>query len=142
VTDLGEFLRYWKDREDYALLRDPLRPVTPLPPWPAEPADLPRAEILDEAKRLITKERNNHYGPPTQDFRRAADILNALGFLIQGQPIETHHIAMIQAAVKLSRLTWSPDKRDSWVDLAGYAACGYECYITDTGTDEDDEEDE
>jgi hypothetical protein len=34
---------------------------------------------------------------------------------------------MIQAAVKLSRLTLSPNHEDSWVDLTGYAACGYEC---------------
>lgn len=31
--------------------------------------------------------------------------------------------------VKLSRLMWTPAKRDSWVDIAGYAACGLECAL-------------
>ena len=35
-------------------------------------------------------------------------------------------IAKIMICVKLSRSVWS-DKRDHFVDMAGYAACGYEC---------------
>jgi Domain of unknown function (DUF6378) len=97
----------------------------------------PRADLLDEAKQLITGDRNNTYGPPTQDFARTAAVLNALGFQVVHEreaelvveDIQPHHVAMILAAVKLSRLTWSPEKRDSWVDLAGYAACGHECAI-------------
>jgi hypothetical protein len=30
------------------------------------------------------------------------------------------------ALLKLSRISWQPDNPDSWTDLAGYAACGYE----------------
>jgi hypothetical protein len=29
----------------------------------------------------------------------------------------------------VSRLMHSRQKRDSWVDLAGYAGCGYECAV-------------
>jgi hypothetical protein len=87
-----------------------------------------RVSILHEAEEAITGDRNNSYGPPTQDFKRTAAILNALGY--RG-PADTdllpHDVAIIISAVKLSRLMWSPHKRDSWVDLAGYAACGYEC---------------
>lgn len=87
-----------------------------------------RDELLDEAKRLVTGDRNNQYGPPTQDFRRTADILNALGFSGPGgTDVRPHDVAVIIVAVKLSRLTWSPGKMDSWIDLAGYAACGAEC---------------
>ena len=35
--------------------------------------------------------------------------------------------AMIE--LKMSRIIQSRTKRDSWVDLAGYAGCGYECTI-------------
>jgi hypothetical protein len=73
-------------------------------------------------------QRNNQYGPPTQDFDRTAGILNALGYRGPGgRQISSHDVAVIQIGVKLSRLTWSPGKLDSWVDVAGYAACGYEC---------------
>lgn len=95
----------------------------------------PRADVLREAERLITGDRNNQYGPPTQDFDRTAKILNGMGLRVvtdEGDQIgvtdiEAHHVALIMAALKLSRLIWQPDKRDSWVDLAGYAACGFEC---------------
>jgi hypothetical protein len=88
-----------------------------------------RAVLLREAEALVTGDRNNTYGPPTQDFRRTADMLTALGFRAapEGREIEAHDVAVIVIAVKLSRLTWSPAKRDSWVDIAGYAACGNEC---------------
>lgn len=92
-----------------------------------------RASVLDEAKALTTGARNNVYGPPTQDFDRTAGILNAMGYKAHGpkgpgtRDIEPHDIALMVAAVKMSRLVWSPEKRDNWVDLAGYAACGYEC---------------
>lgn len=86
-----------------------------------------REEILEAATLAVTKERNNTYGPPTQDFDRTAKILTALGFRFNGDPIQPHHVAIIQIAVKLSRITWSPEHMDSWVDAAGYAACGWEC---------------
>ena len=35
-------------------------------------------------------------------------------------------VAIMMALLKISRLSWEPTKRDSWVDVAGYAACGYE----------------
>jgi Domain of unknown function (DUF6378) len=92
-----------------------------------------RAEILDEAKVLICGDRNSQYGPPAQDFRRTADVLNSLGYRGPGgRELEAHDVAVIISAVKLSRIMWSPGKRDHWVDLAGYAACGYEC-VTEEG---------
>jgi hypothetical protein len=44
-----------------------------------------------------------------------------------GVPIAPHDVAAMMAMLKLSRIRWSPGKRDSWVDLAGYAACGWDC---------------
>lgn len=86
-----------------------------------------REEILDGARDAVMKARNNSYGPPTQDFDRTAGILNSLGVTVNGQPVQSHHVAVIQIAVKLSRIAWSPGHKDSWLDIAGYAACGYEC---------------
>lgn len=102
---------------------------------PASEPESPRAYVLDTAKALVLGDRNNTYGPPTQDFQRTAGVLSSLGYRKgDGQPLEAHDISVILAAVKLSRLMWSPDKADSWIDLAGYAACGHEC-VVDNGKD-------
>jgi hypothetical protein len=87
-----------------------------------------RAELLDEARQLVTSDRNNSYGPPHQDFQRTAAAANGYGYSGPGgRPLEAHDIAILVSLVKISRLMWTPGKRDSWVDIAGYAACGYEC---------------
>lgn len=86
-----------------------------------------REVVLESAKTCVLKDRNNIYGPPSQDFTRTASMLSSLGITIDGKPLTGHHVAMIQICLKLSRLTWSPQHSDSWIDVAGYAACGYEC---------------
>jgi hypothetical protein len=92
----------------------------------------PRAEILDEAKALITGDRNNSYGPPTQDFARSAMAANAYGYSgPNGRPLQPHDIAILVMLIKVSRLMWTPGKRDSWADIAGYAGCGFECAVTE-----------
>ena len=49
--------------------------------------------------------------------------------LIAGQrgiPVALHDVAAMMALLKVARIRHSPDKRDSWCDLAGYAACGFD----------------
>jgi hypothetical protein len=97
-----------------------------------EPApDTARGSVLEEAKRLINGDRNNQYGPPTQDFKRTADMATAFGFTVNGLPLQAHHVAIFMMLLKTSRLAWTPGKRDSWVDAAGYSGCGYECAVED-----------
>lgn len=89
-----------------------------------------RTDVLDKAERAINGDRNNHYGPPTQDFARSAGVLNSLGYRAPGgREILPHDIAVMALAIKLSRIVWSPEVEDHWVDVAGYAACAYECVI-------------
>lgn len=90
---------------------------------------IPRASACDEAKQLITGDRNNQYGPPTQDFKRTAAMANGFGFQVNGEPLKAHHVAIFMMLLKTSRLAWTPAKRDSWVDGIGYAGCGYECAV-------------
>lgn len=86
-----------------------------------------RGGVLDEAKQLITGDRNHQYGPPDQDFTRTAAMATGFGFSVNGKPLLGHHVAIFMNLLKISRLAWTPTKRDSWVDAAGYDACGFEC---------------
>lgn len=95
-----------------------------------------RSGVLREASQLIDGDRNAQYGPPTQDFRRTAAVLNSLGYARRvSDPgdsvidIVSSDVAILVMAVKMSRLMHSRGKRDNWVDLAGYAGCGFECTL-------------
>lgn len=92
----------------------------------------PRSQLLADADELINGDRNAQYGPPTQDFTRTA----AMWAAYLGTPIAPHDVAALMALLKLSRIAWSPEKHDHWADLAGYAACGWECAEGETGGDE------
>src|ERR1039458_9561847 len=87
----------------------------------------PRQSVLEEATQLITGDRNNAYGPPTQDFMRTAGMASAFGFQVNGEPLKSHHVAVFMNLLKMSRLAWMPTKRDSWGDTAGYSGCGGRC---------------
>lgn len=98
----------------------------------------PREALLNEATHLIMGDRNNQYGPPTQDFEKIAKMLSIQGFRVVdagGFPrdLKSHHVATMMITLKLSRLSWDHQKFDSWIDVAGYAACGWEC--VETGED-------
>jgi hypothetical protein len=95
-----------------------------------ESAITPREEVLMEAAKLITGDRNKTYGSPTQNFQDISDVWNVLlrAKLGEGQKITPGEVASMMAAVKLVRMIAQP-KRDNWVDLAGYAACGLEADV-------------
>jgi Domain of unknown function (DUF6378) len=89
----------------------------------------PRRMLLDDANRLICGDRNEQYGPPTQDFQRTAEMANAFGFRVGDELLSSHHVAIFMELLKISRKRWQPGKRDSWLDTAGYTACGWECVV-------------
>jgi hypothetical protein len=84
-----------------------------------------RRGMLEEAAELVDGDRNASYGDPRQDFSRTASLWTV--YLEGRTVIEPHDVAAMMALLKLSRIRWAPGKRDSWVDLAGYAACGWDC---------------
>lgn len=100
---------------------------------PTEPKTV-RGEVLDQAKSLVDGDRNAQYGEPYDDFLKVADALNAYGYSGPGgRKIMPRDIPFFQVLVKLSRIVESPTKMDSWIDMAGYAACGAEvAYVEDT----------
>lgn len=82
-----------------------------------------RATVLLGAEELVNGDRNVQYGDPRADFRRTADMWAAY----LGADVQPHDVAAMMALLKVSRIRWSPGKLDSWMDLAGYAACGWDC---------------
>lgn len=91
-----------------------------------------RAELLREAEKISTGDRNKSYGEPDDHFQHVAKIANALGFRIDTgdgmiRELRGSDHTLYMLAVKLSRLlVGDMQHRDSWVDIAGYAGCGYE----------------
>lgn len=77
-------------------------------------------EVLHHAAQTIAGDRQDDYGDAAHSFQRIA----ALWTTLLGVPVEPWQVAQMMAALKLSRITTSPEKTDSWVDLAGYAALG------------------
>jgi hypothetical protein len=91
-----------------------------------------RWELLNEALKCVTGDRNIQYGDPSEDFKRVAALWSAY----LGITISPDNVAVCQILLKISRLTWNPQHKDSWVDIAGYAACGYETqqdYLNERG---------
>lgn len=84
---------------------------------------LPRQEALDEAARIISGDRDAQYGGPEDNFGRIAKMWSVL-FEREFTPEE---VAMAFIAVKLSRFVSKYGfQPDTWIDIAGYAGCGYE----------------
>jgi len=95
----------------------------------SKPRDLP----LEEAKRLINADRNQEYGEPYDNFSDIASMITVIlrSILKEGERVRVEHVAMIMIIVKLSRMTTSPRKMDSWVDIAGYVGTGWEAISMD-----------
>ena len=83
----------------------------------------PRADLLREAERIVDGDRDAQYGNTRENFGRTAALWSAY----LGVEITAEDYAAMMALVKVSRIRYSPEHRDSWVDLAGYAACGWHC---------------
>lgn len=87
-----------------------------------------RGSILNEANSIVNGARANVYGGPEDSFRTIAGLwstyLSRAGRIVN---VGAADVASMMALLKIARIQNSPDHRDSWVDIAGYAACGAEC---------------
>lgn len=80
-----------------------------------------RAEILDAAKACVCGEREQDYGTPEDSF----GLIAQLWTVYKGTMFTAKDVAMMMALLKVARIC-NGDKADSFVDLAGYAACAGE----------------
>ena len=73
--------------------------------------------ILEDAQKIVSGDRQNVYGHPADDFARSAALWSAY----MGVSFTMEDVAYMMILLKLSRLKNSPQHRDSQVDIAGYA---------------------
>ena len=81
-----------------------------------------RADILDRAKAIITGEREKQYGKPEDNFAIIAELWGAY----TGYKFSTVDVSMMMVLLKVARIKTGVGTVDSFVDLAGYAACAGE----------------
>lgn len=81
-----------------------------------------RAETLDKAKACVCGHRENEYGSPEDNFKTIA----ALWSMYKDVEFTATDVAMMMALLKIARIKTGTATDDSFVDLAGYAACGAE----------------
>jgi Domain of unknown function (DUF6378) len=81
-----------------------------------------REEVLTTAEQLVMGDRNRDYSDPRDNFDQTAGLWSEYLKV----PLKAHDVAVLMILAKVSRLSTSPGKMDSWVDIAGYAACGAE----------------
>jgi len=108
---------------DYDSTEYPVEPEKPSVPDPL------RVEALREAARIITGDRDLQYGGPEDNFLRIAKIWS----VIFKREFTPEDVAMAMVGVKVAR--YASDfgfQPDTWIDIAGYAACGYEVGHPDT----------
>lgn len=97
-----------------------------------EPPRLTRAEVLHRAEQCVCGQREQDYGTPEDNFETIAEFwityLNRACVDEEGCVyIDATDVAMMMALLKIARIAGGAGTRDSFIDLAGYAACGGEC---------------
>ena len=96
---------------------------------PLEPV-VTRHSVLSTADSVVNGARADVYGGPEDSFQLIARLwepyLSAKCISMDGACIEPEDVAVMMGLLKVARLAQSPDHEDSWIDLAGYTACGAE----------------
>lgn len=91
-----------------------------------------RAGILDQAKKCVCGQREQDYGTPESNFKLIADLWN--DYLKKERlgrskaVVDAVDVSMMMALMKIARIKNGGGSGDSFVDLAGYAACGGEIW--------------
>ena len=90
-----------------------------------------RQRCLETALKYTQQDRNKAHGDPENNFSNIARFWNAHlrarhDALPAGFELDATDVAIMMAGMKMARLSFNPSHEDSWIDLAGYAACGME----------------
>lgn len=81
-----------------------------------------REECLRKANEIVNGQREQQYGTPEDNFKMIAEMWSAY----LETDVSAVDVAMMMSLLKIARISTGTFKEDSFIDLAGYAACGYE----------------
>lgn len=81
-----------------------------------------RKTILDKAKTCVCGQRVDDYGSPEDNFTIIADLWS----IYTGHKLTAVDVSMMMSMLKIARIKTGTATEDSFIDLAGYAACGGE----------------
>lgn len=88
-----------------------------------------RLDTLKAAAECVCGSREDDYGSPEDNFA----VIAALWTAYTGTDVTPKDVAMMMALLKIARAK-ADSKPDTYVDLAGYAACGAEISARDAST--------
>ena len=83
-----------------------------------------REKLLKDALARVTS-ADELRGAPEDSFKDIA----ALWSTYLGVAVSPCDVAALMSLLKVARIKTAPGDRDSWLDLAGYAACGSACAV-------------
>ena len=95
-----------------------------------------REQVLRKAKECVCGQRQQDYGTPEDNFALIASLWSAY----LGKEVSAKDVAMLMGLMKIARIKSGSGTFDSFVDLAGYAACGAEVNIIRPETDAERQE--
>lgn len=84
-----------------------------------------RFECLNFAADAVN-DREGVYGKPEDNFAAVEGVYSHLLDVLPDEVPEGVATALFLCALKLVRAASAPTHADNWIDLAGYAALGYE----------------
>jgi hypothetical protein len=82
-----------------------------------------REIFLKEVTGIVTKDRNNVYGPPEDSFTVIGAYWDTYLKHSKVTTVDAADVAIMMTLMKIARLTFNKRHRDSAVDAAGYLAC-------------------
>tara|TARA_Y100001937_G_C7088014_1_gene316310 strand:+ start:562 stop:828 length:267 start_codon:yes stop_codon:yes gene_type:complete len=82
-----------------------------------------RAEVLDTAKKYVTKDKAAEHGAMEDNFKTIAYYWS--GHL--GIEISPADVGVMMSLLKIARIKSNPAHEDNYIDGCGYLACAAEC---------------
>ena len=84
-----------------------------------------RTELLNEAIERVTR-GTREYGTVEDNFGLIAELWNGYLRAVSRESLEGVDVAAMMILLKLARSVTGGQKADTWLDIAGYAACAAE----------------
>ena len=85
-----------------------------------------RSELLASAQKTVDGDRDKEFGDPLVNMKCAAQLIAGYLGPRRGDSIEAADVPILLSLFKIARLAGNRGSKDSWRDLAGYAAVGFD----------------